>query len=271
MLVLSEFAGAAEQLQAALLVNPHDIAAHRRRDPPRAVHAARGAARALAGARSRRCASRTSPGGGASFLEALDATAGRGVSLGDLEGLAPRRRTTRSSSTSTARWPRSAPTPTRSASPPATAAALDAAAPPARRRGGDPERPRPPRPRPAHARRRSGAPAATGSRSSRRAPRCRRRRAPLPEAVLAPLRAAARTPGVRLELKGPVAALHYRAAPEAEAACLAAAGGRGRRGARARRTRPARWWSRSSPPRAHKGARPAPPRRRCRPSPAAAR
>jgi trehalose 6-phosphate phosphatase len=28
---------------------------------------------------------------------------------------------------------------------------------------------------------------------------------------------------VRLELKGPVAALHFRAAPEAEAACLAAA------------------------------------------------
>ena len=47
--------------------------------------------------------------------------------------------------------------------------------------------------------------------------------APPPEVVLAPLRAAARTPGVRLELKGPVAALHYRAAPEAEAACLAAA------------------------------------------------
>jgi len=46
---------------------------------------------------------------------------------------------------------------------------------------------------------------------------------PLPDAVLAPLRAAARIPGVRLELKGPVAALHYRAAPRAEAACLAAA------------------------------------------------
>ena len=46
---------------------------------------------------------------------------------------------------------------------------------------------------------------------------------PQPEAVLAPLRAAARAPGVRLELKGPIAALHYRAAPEAEAACLAAA------------------------------------------------
>jgi trehalose 6-phosphate phosphatase len=39
---------------------------------------------------------------------------------------------------------------------------------------------------------------------------------PLPDAVLAPLRAAATLPGVRLELKGPVAALHYRAAPEAE-------------------------------------------------------
>ncbi len=46
---------------------------------------------------------------------------------------------------------------------------------------------------------------------------------PPPEAVLAPLRAATRTPGVRLELKGPVAALHFRAAPAAEAACLAAA------------------------------------------------
>jgi len=45
-----------------------------------------------------------------------------------------------------------------------------------------------------------------------------------PEAVLAPLRAAAAKPGVRLELKGPVAALHYRLAPDAEADCLAAAG-----------------------------------------------
>jgi trehalose 6-phosphate phosphatase len=44
----------------------------------------------------------------------------------------------------------------------------------------------------------------------------------LPEAALTPLRQAA-LPPVRLELKGPVAALHYRAAPEAEAACLAAA------------------------------------------------
>ncbi len=46
---------------------------------------------------------------------------------------------------------------------------------------------------------------------------------PPPEAVLAPLRTAAQTPGVRLELKGPVAALHFRAAPAAAAACLAAA------------------------------------------------
>jgi trehalose 6-phosphate phosphatase len=46
---------------------------------------------------------------------------------------------------------------------------------------------------------------------------------PPPEALLAPLREAARHPGVRLELKGPVAALHFRAAPEAAAACLAAA------------------------------------------------
>jgi trehalose 6-phosphate phosphatase len=46
---------------------------------------------------------------------------------------------------------------------------------------------------------------------------------PPDEAVLAPLRAAARTPGVRLELKGPVAALHYRVAPEASTRCHAAA------------------------------------------------
>lgn len=46
---------------------------------------------------------------------------------------------------------------------------------------------------------------------------------PPPDPVLVPLREAARRPGVRLELKGPVAALHFRAAPEAEAPCLAAA------------------------------------------------
>jgi trehalose 6-phosphate phosphatase len=46
---------------------------------------------------------------------------------------------------------------------------------------------------------------------------------PPPDSVLAPLRAATGSAGVRLELKGPVAALHYRAAPEAGPACLAAA------------------------------------------------
>jgi trehalose 6-phosphate phosphatase len=46
---------------------------------------------------------------------------------------------------------------------------------------------------------------------------------PLPDPVLAPLRALAERPGLRLELKGPVAALHYRAAPEAEGDALAAA------------------------------------------------
>jgi trehalose 6-phosphate phosphatase len=46
---------------------------------------------------------------------------------------------------------------------------------------------------------------------------------PLPEAVLAPLRALAARPGIRLELKGPVAALHYRAAPDLEPAARAAA------------------------------------------------
>ena len=46
---------------------------------------------------------------------------------------------------------------------------------------------------------------------------------PPPRQVLEILRGAERHPGVRLELKGPVAALHFRAAPEAEAECLAAA------------------------------------------------
>ena len=54
-----------------------------------------------------------------------------------------------------------------------------------------------------------------------RAPRRRPRRAP-PEAVLAPLRAAARRRRPA-RAEGPGAALHYRAAPAAEAACLAAA------------------------------------------------
>lgn len=46
---------------------------------------------------------------------------------------------------------------------------------------------------------------------------------PPADPVLDILRAATRLPGVRLELKGPVAALHFRAAPDAEAECLAAA------------------------------------------------
>jgi trehalose 6-phosphate phosphatase len=45
----------------------------------------------------------------------------------------------------------------------------------------------------------------------------------LAEAVLAPLRAAAAAPGLRLELKGPVAALHFRAVPEAAGDAIAAA------------------------------------------------
>ncbi len=48
--------------------------------------------------------------------------------------------------------------------------------------------------------------------------------APPSEAILSPLRDAVdSSPGVRLELKGPVAALHYRANPDAGAACIAAA------------------------------------------------
>ncbi|HEV7254056.1 MAG TPA: trehalose-phosphatase [Mesorhizobium sp.] len=44
-----------------------------------------------------------------------------------------------------------------------------------------------------------------------------------PDAVLEALRKAEAVPGVGLELKGPMAALHYRLAPQAAAACLAAA------------------------------------------------
>ncbi len=44
-----------------------------------------------------------------------------------------------------------------------------------------------------------------------------------PPTVLAPLEVAAARPGVRLEIKGPMAALHFRADPAAEVDCLAAA------------------------------------------------
>ncbi len=44
-----------------------------------------------------------------------------------------------------------------------------------------------------------------------------------PEALLACLRGAAGLQGVRLEIKGPMVALHFRAAPEAGPACLLAA------------------------------------------------
>lgn len=44
-----------------------------------------------------------------------------------------------------------------------------------------------------------------------------------PDALLAPLAEVVRRPGIRLEIKGPIVALHYRAAPEAGPACLVAA------------------------------------------------
>jgi trehalose 6-phosphate phosphatase len=44
-----------------------------------------------------------------------------------------------------------------------------------------------------------------------------------PDALLAVLDDVAGRPGVRLEIKGPIVAVHYRAAPEAESACLTAA------------------------------------------------
>ena len=92
------------------------------------------------------------------------------------------------------------------------------------------------------------------ARLARRRPRARDRcpgRRPCPAPPPPPARCRARAaarrrpqPGVRLELKGPVAALHYRAAPERRSRCLAAA-------ARRRRRRPglvasgrARWSSR---------------------------
>ncbi|TNC68506.1 trehalose-phosphatase [Rubellimicrobium roseum] len=75
---------------------------------------------------------------------------------------------------------------------------------------------------------------------------------PPPEEVLAPLRAACRAPGVRLEIKGPVAALHFRAAPEAGPDCLRAAEA-------AARAQPGRVWQAGKmvvevkPDSAHKG------------------
>ena len=76
VLVLSEFAGAAEQLQTALLVNPHDIAA-----TADAIH--RALSMPLRGARERwqeldrrRARRRTSTGGGDASSHALEATAG---------------------------------------------------------------------------------------------------------------------------------------------------------------------------------------------------
>lgn len=76
---------------------------------------------------------------------------------------------------------------------------------------------------------------------------------PPDEAVLAPLRAVeAAHRGVRVELKGPVAAVHYRAAPEAEAACLDAA----RRAAEAAPDhvfQPGKMVVEVKPARAHKG------------------
>ncbi|EYD74766.1 Trehalose-6-phosphate phosphatase [Rubellimicrobium mesophilum DSM 19309] len=45
----------------------------------------------------------------------------------------------------------------------------------------------------------------------------------VPEAVLAALANVARRPGVRLEVKGPMVAVHYRAAPGEGPACVAAA------------------------------------------------
>lgn len=47
---------------------------------------------------------------------------------------------------------------------------------------------------------------------------------PPPDAVLGALDPLQTRAGVRIELKGPVIAIHYRAAPEAERACLEAAG-----------------------------------------------
>jgi trehalose 6-phosphate phosphatase len=46
---------------------------------------------------------------------------------------------------------------------------------------------------------------------------------PPPPEVLAALEGVARRPGVRIEIKGPVVAVHYRAAPDEGPACLAAA------------------------------------------------
>ena len=187
---------------------------HRRRHLPRALDAARGA-HASAGSEliARACASTTSPGGAAPSSRALERD-GRASRHDDLDGLAPRGG--RRALPRLRRHPRrDRPRPRRDrARRRDTAAALARLA---ARLGGAVAHPQrratcatSPRRTPADrlARRR---PRPRDPRPRRRP--CPRRRRRLPEAVLAPLRAAARPPGVRLELKGPVAALHYRAAP----------------------------------------------------------
>ena len=76
VLILSRFAGAAVECEAALLVNPYDPEAVGGRDRPGAVDAARGAA-AAATASSSRCCRRTTSSSGASGSSPRTTAAGR--------------------------------------------------------------------------------------------------------------------------------------------------------------------------------------------------
>ena len=267
-LVLSEFAGAAEQLQAALLVNPHDIAAtadaiyralsmpleeRRERwqdaDPARARAGHRlvapqlpGRARTPAGSRhDPRRPRRPAPRPGRRALPRLRRHPGRDRPRPRRHRPAARHRRRRSP-----------------ASPAASAAPRD------------PQRPRPPRPRPPHARRRSGAPAATASRSCRPAPPRRPPPPPLPDGGprAAPRRRRARpASGSSSRARSPRCTTAPRPRPRPPASPPPTPPPPRRP---AWSTSPARWWSRSSPPPPTRAARSAasPPRR---PSPAAAR
>ena len=74
VLVLSRFAGAAEQLKEALLVNPYDTEGTAGGDPARAADAAGRAAATPPGAADHASASTTCTGGATRFLQQLGQT-----------------------------------------------------------------------------------------------------------------------------------------------------------------------------------------------------
>ena len=223
VLILSEFAGAADQLEAALMVNPHDIGATAdaiRRALEMPVEERRERWRALFEAVS----SQDIAWWRRTFLEALDevsAGGGRAPAMGDLAGLTLQETDALIldfdgtlvdlGDDPDAIWldPAAADAMGR------LSARLDGAvAVLSGRDVRDLARRTPP-----------GVWRAGGHGLETLSPGAEPGEAPPPPPgpVLAALEPATAQEGVRLEIKGPVAALHYRAAPEAETACLAAA------------------------------------------------